>query len=132
MQTIASRTHCSYLRVNGIHMFRFERSSRRAIDEWLLHLDRVFANSRSDETVQISIEYAVRGMPHLSYATERLRQWINGQQRLPRTRIVFLHNNATMAMIIDGIARLLLSRRHTIRFFNIRHTEDAIDWLMKP
>jgi len=132
MQATASRAHCSYEQVNGIHLFRFERPSRRAVDEWLLHLDRVYASSFSDERVRIAMEYAVRGMPHLSYATERLRQWNSAQHHLPRTRVAFLHNNATMAMIIDGIVRLLISERHTVHFFNIRHADDAFDWLMQP
>lgn len=131
MQAAATRAHCSYFQTNGIHMFRFERPSRRAVDEWLLHLDRVYA-SGPDKQVRIAMEYTVRGMPHLSYATERLRQWSSSQHHLPRSQVAFLHNNATMAMIIDGIVRLLISERHTVHFFNIRHADDAFDWLMQP
>jgi len=123
------RSHCSYTHEGGVDIFRFEVPSRRAVDEWLLYLDTAYRNRPTDRAMRLVLDYRLRGIPHLSYATQRARQWINAHPDAPQTHTVLLHNSYALATIIDGVVRLLRTPNLNLRFFHENHIEDAFHWL---
>ena len=122
--------HCTHQRLyDGIHIFRFEQTSRRSVDEFLLHMDSAYRALPEGEPMRIVIDYKLRGIPHLSYGVQRLRQWISDNPQTTSTNVAFIHNNHALAAIIDAVTRLMRIRRAHIRFFHENQQDNAFNWL---
>lgn len=129
MQSLTLRSHCAYIVQDDIHIFRFEQASRRAVDEWLRHLDRAYARIAPGEPMRCVVEYGIRGMPHLSYSTQRLRFWMHDKPDLPPTYVAVVHNNPELARLVDGIVRFLFPNGPQIRFVPFEQYDVAFSWL---
>lgn len=127
--TSTFRNHCRYTHQDGIDRFRFDVPSRRSIDEWLLYLETAYRDLPDGQPMRMVLDYRLRGIPHLSYATQRVRHWINTHPETPQTYAVLLHNSYALATIIDGVARLLRTPNLDLRFFHESHSDDAFNWL---
>ena len=124
-----TRNHCDTIYRDGVYIFRFSRPTRRAVDEWLLALDTAYRSHPVDRPLRMVIDYRLRGMPQLSYATQRARHWLYANPDAPQTHLVLLHKSDALATIIDGVVRLLRTPNLNIRFFHESREEDALAWL---
>ena len=123
------KQHCRHFQQNGVDIFRFEVPSRRSIDEWLLYMDTAYRNLPEGRPMRMVLDYRLRGLPHLSYATQRARQWIKAHPDAPQTHAILLHNSYALATIIDGVVRLMHTPSLNLRFFHKSHSDDAFNWL---
>ena len=129
MHSITLGSHCAYAMQDDIHIFRFGQASRRAIDEWLRHLDRAYSRVPSGEPMRCIVQYGIRGMPYLSYSTQRLRFWAKQRKHLPTTYVAVLTDDAELIRIVDGIVQFLIPNGPNIRFFSTDDIDKAMNWL---
>lgn len=114
---------------NGIHVFRFVKPSRRAVDEWLEHLDAMFAALTEPEVCYV-MDYSIKGLVPIAYGAQRSREWLAANPNHAPAYVTFIHNNTMMVSMFDSIVRLLPAHHVTTRFFKADDYEKAIDWLL--
>jgi hypothetical protein len=124
--------HCVHTTLpNGIHIIKFNTTDDRSVDEWLGHLDEIHQQASPGETVRYLIDFCVDGIPPISYAARRIRQWMIANSGYPTAKIAFIHNNNALASIMESVARMLRPERTTLRFFSSARYDDAIAWLLE-
>ena len=123
-------THCIYtLRHDGIHVFAFVDQSREAMDEWLIHLDTMFASLKPDEKVRYIMDYRAGKVPSLVYGANRARDWLIRNPEHNPARVAFIHNSSMLMSMLENIVKLLRARRVTARFFT--DEARAVAWLLE-
>jgi hypothetical protein len=115
---------------NGVYVFRFTVSSRRAVDEWLIHLDTIYEHQPSNKPVRYIIDYTATDPLPVSYAAQRCEQWLAFHPNFPPTRIAFLQDHSAIAPLVNSIARLLRPKRASMRFFSHERRDEAMRWLI--
>jgi hypothetical protein len=121
---------CSHiLRPDGIHVFRFRRSTRKAIDEWLKHLDFIDANLLPDETVLYLIDYQTGTIPPIVYGANQNRLWLDRRSKQNPARVAVLYHSRLLVRLMESTVRLLETQQVSVRFF-LREAE-AVAWLLE-
>ncbi|MBC7871324.1 MAG: hypothetical protein H7Y09_10845 [Chitinophagaceae bacterium] len=113
---------------NGIYVFTFVQPSRRSVDEWLAHLDWIFARTPSDQKVRYIMDYRGKGLPPISYGVQRSRQWLRENPYHNLARVAFLYKSGALISMLDSMIRYLNANRVTLRFF--QQEDEAVDWLL--
>jgi hypothetical protein len=133
MLNTQTHEHCTYTHLpNGVHRFVFTSSSPEAVDEWITHLEKLYANSSRKRVLRILVDSReVAGQP-LDYASERSREMNARFPNRPPTRTAFLYS----AIFLESLARtfiIMLSRidMDKVQFFPGDSREaDAMAWLV--
>jgi len=127
-QTIAA-TDCILTSLpNSIYVFTFLKPSRCAVDEWLAHLDMIFASTPPDKKVRYIMDYRGSGIPPITYGAQRSRQWLRENAHHNLVRVAFLYQSGALISMLDSMIRYLNASRVTLRFF--QQEDDAINWLL--
>ncbi|MEO0563302.1 MAG: hypothetical protein AAF125_14435 [Chloroflexota bacterium] len=127
--------HCTHkITDSGVHIFSAEKSTRQAIDEYLVMLREVFKAHPADETFRLIVDVRKDGMPSFAYAMRKARV-VRDEKILPSNlRVAYLYDNEplfyTLKMFLDAMRwnneRLFLSATAS--------DQDAVDlaerWLL--
>jgi hypothetical protein len=129
--TQVQKAHCTHSSLpNGIHVIEFHRPTRRSIDEWMLHLTHMHETNTPGDAVRYLIVYRHQGPPPISYAMQRLRQWIAMHPDAAPTRMAFLYENALVAAVLLRATRTLRLPKTQLHCFRMSDRERAARWLL--
>ncbi|MCS6835361.1 MAG: hypothetical protein NZ750_05005 [Anaerolineae bacterium] len=115
-----------FVRDDGIHHFQSTEPTRASTDEWLAHLDIIFAQVAPGEHVRYILDNRL-GVPPLAYGAQRARAWLDANQNMNKTFVAFLHRDGSMMVLLNRFIHLLRATRVTTRFFD--QLDDAVAWL---
>jgi hypothetical protein len=126
--------HCAYQKLDsGIREFVFLEKSPAAVDEWLLHFDRIMVNDPPQEGIRELLLIDIRHhVPGAVYAAQKLHAW--------RRDYDLDDNNTRAALLIDKQSQMVLNMASTVirvvgleviklQFFK-SDRQKAIDWLL--
>jgi hypothetical protein len=123
-------TDCLHIiRPDGIHVFRFKKSTRQAVDEWLRHLDTMFADMSPDASVRYILDYQLGAIPPIAYAANQTRLWLERRTERRPARVAFLHHSHLLVTMLENTVRLLKAEHVVTRFF--MQEADAVTWLLE-
>src|SRR4051794_12965870 len=100
--------HCAYQKLDsGIREFVFLEKSPMAVDEWLLHLDRIMVNDPPRQGVKELLLLDIRQhVPGAIYTAQKLYSWRNDYD--------LDDNNTCTAVLMDKQSHMVLNISSTI------------------
>lgn len=119
---------------NGIHLFKFTESSRRAVDAWIIKTEELTAASQAqpDKPVRYLYDQVESGMQPAYYAFQRSQAMLKNYPGRARSRAVFLINPGFFVSIMDTFIKLLRSEdKDKVQFFPAEQYDQAIAWLLR-
>jgi len=114
------------VRPDGIHHFQITEPTRASTDEWIVHLDIIFAEAQPGEQVRYILDYRM-AVPPLAYGAQRARIWLDTHPDMNKAFVAFLYRDGSLMVLLNSIIRLLRATRVTTRFFN--QFDEAVAWL---
>ena len=122
---------CTYARLeNGVHQIIFLKSSNAAMDQCLVHLEKIYAEHPSGERLKYVIDMRPAGLPPLRYTLKALRAFYNNQSDLPETRAAYIHANSALVSLGQSLLELLRLKTER-RPFPSAEEDQAIAWLLE-
>lgn len=128
-------TRCQYTqRANGVHHFIFSESSQEAVDEWIHHLENLYAHSTPNTVLRILVDSCEISVQPLAYASQRAHELNQRYPLRPGTRTAFLYQTSFLASLARTFI-IMLSRvgvDHVQFFPGTNREAEAVAWLLKP
>lgn len=122
---------CNYQLVEGgIHQFTFTTASRKAVDQYIDHLETILPTVTASAEIRVLLDIRSAGFPPIAYFATRMR---NLNYRLPYrvyTRTVILYQSSMILSLLETAIFLLMKPSHdTVQFVHNNRT-DAVNWLL--
>jgi hypothetical protein len=114
---------------NGIYYFKFLKSSRRAVDEWLAEIDTIYEASPFNRTVLMMVDFRTSGAPPITYFMQYARERIASNPVHCNTRIAAILPENLMLPIVKMLFKTQRLDRTDFRIF--AQPEAAEMWLLK-
>jgi hypothetical protein len=128
MEQIISDT--SYQYTNGIHEFVFLKGSRRAVDEYLAELRRIFESASSDSTVKVLLDIRQTGLPPIAYLSAQIHEWHKECPSVGMTYTAILYSGSSALMLLKNLTRLFSRNgQEQVRFFEQDRRDEAMAWM---
>jgi hypothetical protein len=127
-------TRCVYQKLDvGIREFVFLEKSTAAVDEWMLHLDRIMMQDPPVENLKELLLLDVRQhVPGIIYASQKLHKW-RGDYDLDdlntRAAVLLDKQSRLVLDIADTVVQIVGLEQIKIHFFT-QDRQKAIDWLL--
>lgn len=133
MLTHITTERCQYTPLgNGVHKFIFADPSPAAVDEWIEHLEDLYAHSLPGETMCFLVDSCEVATQPLAYVTQRAREINMRYPQRPGTRTAFLYKTNFLASLARTFI-IMLSRvgLDKVQFFpGSNREDDALAWLL--
>jgi len=118
--------HRHYLN-NNVHKLILQDETSHAVDDALMHLDRILEEHPVDETLCLFIDARV-GVPPLNYFFSELRKVYGAREELPPIRAVYIYEKSIMLSILQAFFNALGT--NASRCFIRGGTDvEALEWL---
>lgn len=126
--------HCAYQKLDsGIREFVFLEKSPAAVDEWLLHFDRIMVNDPPREGVRELLLIDIRQhVPGAVYAAQKLHAWRRDydlDDYNTRTAVLIDKQSQMVIDIASTVIRVVGLEVIKLQFFK-SDRQKAIDWLL--
>ncbi len=127
-------TRCVYQKLDsGIREFVFLEKSSTAVDEWMMHLDRIMMHDPPAENVKELLLIDVRQhVPGVIYTSQKLHKWRQDYDLDDHNTRAAILVDKQYQMVLDVAANVIqIVGLHNIklRFFN-QDRQKAVDWLL--
>jgi len=114
--------------LEGYYKFTMLTSSRQAIDEWIDHIDKIWAHHTATGThMGILIDSSQIPEQPLRYAFRRGIELSRKHPNIPRGRTAFIMNKSALITLLDSFLRIL-RLNWEYRYFDKDEQEEAIAW----
>ncbi len=120
----------TYHEGNDLHVFIFNESSRRALDEWHHSLQAIFPQYQQGKICKMLLDITDSGMQPMGYAMQKARKLQRELGTLPHTRYAFLHQPNALTTMINTFFEILRTRGE-LRFFRADERDQALEWLQR-
>ncbi len=117
--------------INAVHEFKFHESTPRAVNVWLDHMERIYADISTDAQVRLWMDITESGSLPVSYAMNKTYRWMSKLDVHPNARMVFVHKPDMLMYLADQLFRTLRLNHLQTRFFTADHSEAARAWLVE-
>lgn len=114
---------------NGIHEFVLNVSSRQSFGALMARLEEIFGAHAKTDTVPVIIDWSRSGMPPLSYAFQRAREFLTRFPDGPQGRTAYISNANTLVSIAQTFLKVM-KVESAGRFFQPGEREAALEWLL--
>ena len=131
-QTSTSDLTYTYHTDTGIHAFTFRKSNRAAVDDWLAHMDAIYADKTGADSLAILIDLRQSGTLPLSYIFTRATKWVRQLRVHPQVRLALLNKpgeNILTALSDKFLQTMRLGHLETANFYG-QADDKALDWLL--
>lgn len=126
---------CLYAQLpSGIHELTYTEASRRAVDDFVAHILRIYAEAQANdvgETRLFLIDNSRVGSQPIKYTLERLREVLGQMDENYSSRVAILYTNSLLINMIKSLVNSLPRRHREFRIFGVNEREAAIEWLMR-
>ncbi|MFQ3567762.1 MAG: hypothetical protein SNJ59_12270 [Aggregatilineales bacterium] len=116
---------------HDINEFIFHASSQRAVDEWLEHMERLYAGITPDKCVRLWMDITKSGALPMGYALNRSYAWMSKLEFHPAARMAFIHKPDPFMSLADQVMRTLRLGHLRTRFFTADQKAEARAWLLE-
>jgi len=116
---------------HDINEFTFHASSQQAVDEWLEHMERLYAGITPDKCVRLWMDITKSGALPMGYALNRSYSWMRKLEFHPAARMAFIHKPDPFMSLADQLMRTLRLGHLRTRFFTVDQAAEARAWLLE-
>lgn len=120
--------------VDGVTIYRFEKSHRAAFDEYLVHfkddMQKHIDAGRQDEPYPFILDVSKSGMFSINYMMLATKPIIASFDPFPENYIAYVTNNMSDSVLIQLLDSLTARGfDHKRKLFHIDDIDKAIEWL---
>lgn len=120
---------CEHSTLDGnIQHYRFTEPSRRAIDEFIAHLERVIPTLPLDQPHLALIDIRESGMPSLAYLSTQMRKYVNQLEYRLKSRVVIVYGSGTVYTMVNTAIQMFTRRDYDEIRFVQGDLDEAIAW----
>ena len=122
---------CEYHRLdNGVHQFTWHNNDYDAVDEYIVHLMRIYGTVEPYLQRRIMNVATEVGLPAIKYVLRKMRD-VDARfpDRLPN-RMALVLSPAVKPLMLNALITLTTVRgKDTTRFFPVTKSDEAMNWL---
>lgn len=117
---------------NGIHEIIYNEVSRDAVDVYMTHFDQIMSITPKEDKMRLLSNGAfVTEMQPISYMMSRFRGVMQKHQQRASVRVAVLYGSARFLDLVNGLFRMFVRGRDSMRFFKAEQRDEAIAWLLE-
>lgn len=122
---------CEYtLLDNGIHLFVHSNVDHNTIEEWIVHVDKIYETVTSETKLPMLIDNRNAGGPPFPHTFNRGREWVKTLKVHPQVRLAIVYSNNFLMSLFETLIRTLrLGHLEVKSFSGEQSMERATQWL---
>jgi uncharacterized protein YukJ len=124
---------CTYIaHDNGIHEFVLADGSNETLDQWLYHIDQIFAQHLQEQLLRVLYVSQRDLLPSIPSMMARVRMLYKRHPVRPPVRQVIIYDNPRMVSILNVFVQVsnITGRVDATRFFSKAQRQEALEWLL--
>lgn len=131
---LPARHYVTYhLDPKGFHVLTFHESSKRAVDQWFEHAQRIMREGEKEPVIRVMYDTRPSGTLPLLYLSEKAKELMNLFPDHPQFRLAMVYNDQLFIRLVDKFLDLIVNRQQDrTRFFKASQYEEAVAWLTIP
>lgn len=115
-----------------IHELIFMETSRRAVEEYFIHLDDIACNSALDRPIRILTDGSqIKGVQPMGHTMSHARQILSIHTVRPPIKLAIIVGRKEDTNLMYSLFRTLMRWEDGLRFFYPDQQNEAIDWLLR-
>jgi hypothetical protein len=119
------------LHENGVHEFSLEDSSMASAEAYMQELEKIYRlRTPASPPLHILFDAGTGTLP-ISFTMQRGKELASKYPDVGKIRIATLTDKMIEIRIVDSFMRLMRFPSTRIRFFELSHREDALNWLLR-
>jgi hypothetical protein len=114
---------------NGVHVHKFNRASKEALDQHFAMLEALIATTPTDAAVHVLVDLRPAGFPPIAYAFQQARAMYGRHPNHAGVSLAFVHRGNVLTSVAHSFFKLHRPS-DPVDFFPAEQYDAAIAWLL--